>query len=106
MSSTHDYKSLTTTTIYYLLMVQQHVELVAVANFPGTKTSQAFKTSNGHVLTMEQVRNMIDKGVSIIIHDKNSGSITSVTKRGHESVQAVRNETKEDNIDSLEEFEL
>jgi hypothetical protein len=87
-------------------MVQQHVELVKVANFPGTEKSQAFLTSKGHVLTVKQVRTLIDNGVSVIIHDKNSGSITSVTKRNETSVQAVRNETKDDNIDSLEEFEL
>jgi hypothetical protein len=87
-------------------MVQQHVELVAVANFPGTQKSKAFKTSKGTVLSMKQVLNLIDDGVSVIIHDKNSGSITSVTRRDETSVMAVRNETKEDNIDSLEEFEL
>lgn len=87
-------------------MVQQHVELVSVANFPGTKKSQAFMTSKGHTLTMKQVRNLIEDGVSVIIHDKDSGSITSVTLRDETSVQAVRNDTKADNIDSLPEFEL
>jgi hypothetical protein len=49
---------------------------------------------------------MIDKGIAVVVNDPNTGKVTTVTKRDETGITAVRDDTKDNNLDSLEEFEL
>jgi hypothetical protein len=87
-------------------MVKQVIQIDKVANVPGTKKIAAVMTNKGRVFTVEQIRNFIDQGIGVVINDMNTGITTAVTKKGMDGIQSVRDDTKENNLDSLEEFEL
>lgn len=85
--------------------MKQVIQIDKVANVPGTKKIAAVMTNKGRVYTVEQIINFIDKGISVVINDINSGTTTAVTKRD-DGIQSIRDDTKQNNLDSLEEFEL
>lgn len=87
-------------------MVKQAVEIQSVNYLPGTKKIGYVRTTKNHVFSVEQIRDMIDKGIAIVINDPNTGQTTTVTKRDETGIQAVRDDTKDNNLDSLEEFDL
>lgn len=86
--------------------MKQVIQIDKVANVPGTKKIAAVMTNKGRVYTVEQIRNFIDQGISVVINDLNSGMTTAVTKRDETGIQSIRDDSKENNLDSLEEFEL
>lgn len=85
---------------------KQPVQIQSVNYEPGTRKIAFVRTSKNHVFSVEQVRDMIDKGISVVTYDYNSGIIATVTKRDETGIQSVRDDTKENNLDKLEEFEL
>lgn len=87
-------------------MVKQPVEIVYVNYIPDTRKIGFVKTSKNTVLSVDQVRKMIDDGIAVIVNDKNKGIVATVTKRDETGIQAVRDDSTENNLDSLEEFEL
>lgn len=86
--------------------MKQVIQIDKVANVPGTKKIAAVMTNKGRVYTVEQIRNFIDQGIPVVITDLNTGQTTSVTKRDETGIQSIRDDTKQNNLDSLEEFEL
>jgi hypothetical protein len=87
-------------------MVKQAVQIGAINLFPGTRKIAYVKTTKNHVFSVGQIREMIDKGIAVVVSDPNTGQTTTVTKRDETGIQAVRDDTKANNLDSLEEFEL
>jgi hypothetical protein len=85
---------------------KQPVQVIAVNYEPGKRKIAFVRTTKNHVFSVEQVRDMIDKGISVVTFDYNSGIIATVTKRDETGIQSVRDDTKENNLDKLEEFDL
>jgi hypothetical protein len=85
---------------------KQPVQIQWVNYEPGTRKIAFVRTTKNHVFSVEQIRDMIDKGISIVVNDVNTGTVSTVTKRDETGIQSVRDDTKENNLDSLEEFEL
>jgi hypothetical protein len=88
------------------MSTKQAVQIQWVNYQPGTRKIAFVRTTKNHVFSVEQVRDMIDKGIAVVVNDPNTGKVTTVTKRDETGITAVRDDTKDNNLDSLEEFEL
>lgn len=88
------------------MVTHQAVQIQYVNYLPGTRKIAFVKTTKNHIFSVEQIREMIAKGISVVVNDINSGKVTTITKRDETQIQAVADDTKENNLDSLEEFEL
>ncbi len=86
-------------------MVKADVQIVRVAYAKGTKRIIAVGTIDGAVLTVDEVRKLIDDNI-VVTAVSPDGNVTTVTKRDETMIQAVRDDSKENNLDSLEEFDL
>lgn len=83
-------------------MVEQGIQISKVAHNETGKII-AVQTLEGKEYTTEQIRDFIDKGTAVVAVSPD-GNATTVTKRDETMIQAVRDDTKENNLESLPEF--
>lgn len=87
-------------------MTKQAVTIQWVNYEPDTKKIAFVRTTKNHVFSVEEIIHMIKKGIAVVVNDPNTGQTTTVTVRDKVGIQAVRDDTKDNNLDSLEQFEL
>jgi Protein of unknown function (DUF3892) len=85
-------------------MTKQAVKIVAVNYKPQTRKIVAVKTSKQNVFSVDQIRKFIDAGIAIVVVYR--GKVSAVTKRDETGIQSIRDDTKENNLDNLPEFDL
>lgn len=86
-------------------MAHQTIQVTEIATIPGTNKIARVKSLNGHVYTVEEIREFIDEGVPITCTDKN-GNVTTIGKKDESSIWALPDDSLFNNLSHLPRFDL